>query len=187
MLMYADGLCLSSHDPAQLALMLKILDEVSTSSSCFGMQINATKTEADPSADPPAFALNGAEVKTVSAFKYLGSWITQAGGVEKEISVRAGRTLGVFASFDKIWASKKMRLQSKMRIYNTFVMPHFLYGCETWAPTKTQLTRLETAHSHCLRRILGSSLIDRHRLTYIRRRVTLSQLRALWQSDRCSG
>jgi hypothetical protein len=66
-----------------------------------------------------------------------------------------GRALGVFASFDTIWASKKMRLQSKMRVYTTFVLPHFLYGCKTWAPTKAQLTRLETAHAHCLRRILG--------------------------------
>jgi hypothetical protein len=170
MLMYADDLCLFSHDPAQLALMLKVLDTVSAS---FGMQINAAKTEvmilpADFDADLPAFALTGGEVKTVSAFKYLGSWITQSGGVEKEIGVRVGRALGVFASFDKIWASKKMQVQSKMRVYNTFVLPHFLYGCETWAPTKTQLTRLEVAHSNCLRRILGVRLSDRHRLTYIR-------------------
>jgi hypothetical protein len=181
MLMYADDLCLFSHDPAQLALMLKILDEVSSS---FGMKINAGKTEVmilpeGFDADLPAFALNGAEVKTVSAFKYLGSWITQGGGVEKEISVRAGRALGMFASFDKIWASKKMRLQSKMRVYNTFVLPHFLYGCETWAPTKTQLTRLESAHSHCLRRILGVSLIDRHRLSYIRQACDTEPIESL--------
>jgi hypothetical protein len=74
MLMYADDLCLFSHDPAQLALRLKILDEVSSS---FGMKINAAKTEVMMlpegfDADLPAFALNGAEVKTVSAFKYLG-------------------------------------------------------------------------------------------------------------------
>ncbi|KAG1678390.1 hypothetical protein FOA52_015157 [Chlamydomonas sp. UWO 241] len=62
-------------------------------------------------ADLPTFALTGGEVKTVSAFKYLGSWITQSGGVEKEIGVRVGRALGVFASFDKIWASKKMQVQ----------------------------------------------------------------------------
>ncbi|KAG1662467.1 hypothetical protein FOA52_009675 [Chlamydomonas sp. UWO 241] len=91
--------------------MLKILDKVSSS---FGMQINAAKTEvvilpADFDADLPTFALTGGEVKTVSAFKYLGSWITQSGGVEKEIGVRVGRALGVFASFDKIWASKKMQ------------------------------------------------------------------------------
>jgi hypothetical protein len=42
-------------------------------------------------ADLPAFALTGGEVKTVSAFKYLGSWLTQGGGVEKEIGVRVGR------------------------------------------------------------------------------------------------
>ncbi|KAG1680789.1 hypothetical protein FOA52_008122 [Chlamydomonas sp. UWO 241] len=66
---------------------------------------------ADFDADLPTFALTGGEVKTVSAFKYLGSWITQSGGVEKEIGVRVGRALGVFASFDKIWASKKMQVQ----------------------------------------------------------------------------
>jgi hypothetical protein len=38
--MYADDLCLFSHDPAHLALMLKILDDVSSS---FGMKINAAK------------------------------------------------------------------------------------------------------------------------------------------------
>ncbi|KAG1658406.1 hypothetical protein FOA52_013760 [Chlamydomonas sp. UWO 241] len=54
---------------------------------------------ADFDADLPTFALTGGEVKTVSAFKYLGSWITQSGGVEKEIGVRVGRALGVFASY----------------------------------------------------------------------------------------
>ncbi|KAG1668367.1 hypothetical protein FOA52_004876 [Chlamydomonas sp. UWO 241] len=68
---------------------------------------------ADFDADLPTFALTSGEVKTVSAFKYLGSWITQSGGVEKEIGVRVGRALGVFASFDKIWASKKMQVRSK--------------------------------------------------------------------------
>ncbi|KAG1670518.1 hypothetical protein FOA52_015383 [Chlamydomonas sp. UWO 241] len=67
---------------------------------------------ADFDADLPTFALTGGEVKTVSAFKYLGSWITQSGGVEKEIGVRVGRALGVFASFDKIWASKKMQVRA---------------------------------------------------------------------------
>ncbi|KAG1652466.1 hypothetical protein FOA52_009215 [Chlamydomonas sp. UWO 241] len=64
------------------------------------MQINAAKTEvmilpADVDADLPTFALTGDEVKTVSAFKYLGIWITQSGGVEKEIGVRVVRALRV--------------------------------------------------------------------------------------------
>ncbi|KAG1657779.1 hypothetical protein FOA52_012856 [Chlamydomonas sp. UWO 241] len=74
---------------------------------------------ADFDADLPTFALTGGEVKTVSAFKYLGSWITQSGGVEKEIGVRVGRALGVFASFDKIWASKKMQVCAKKRLRET--------------------------------------------------------------------
>jgi hypothetical protein len=41
------------------------------------------------------------------------------------------------------------------------------------------LTRLETAHSHSLRRILGVSLIDRHRLTYIRQACDTEPIKSL--------
>ncbi len=47
-----------------------------------------------------------------------------------------GEGLGVFQSFDKVWivwsSRRKLRLKDKMAVCNTFVLPHFVYGAETW-------------------------------------------------------
>jgi len=48
-----------------------------------------------------------------------------------------------------------------------FVVPHFLYGSETWNLTQTQQKRLEVAYNSCLRRILGVKVTDRHCFTHI--------------------
>jgi hypothetical protein len=54
-----------------------------------------------------------------------------------------------------------------MQMFDTFIMPHFLYGSETWNLTQTQQKRLEVVYSSCLKRILGVKVMDRHRLTHI--------------------
>ncbi len=87
--------------------------------------------------------------------------------MSKEIDARRAKGLGVFQSFDKVWivwSSRKLRLKDKMAVCNTFVLPHFVYGAETWnctADHTDHLSRLETAHSACLRRIMGVSVADR--------------------------
>lgn len=58
-------------------------------------------------------------------------------------------------------------MQHKMAVYNSFVLPHFLYGSETWTCTETQLHQLEVAHSDCLHHILGVRRSDRHSLQHI--------------------
>ena len=72
---------------------------------------------------------------------------------------------------NKVWSSSKLRLKDKMAVYNTFVLPHFVYGAETWNCTADHLSRLETAQSACLRRIIIMGVRvadDRHTLQHIR-------------------
>ena len=170
--MYADDVVLMSHDPAELAVMLRIMDEVASE---YGMSINASKTEIQiqqvPGAEKPCpeVALQGGAVKVCKDFKYLGSWMQQGCRVDKEVAVRRGRALSVFQSFSKVWASKQLQVKHKMAVYKTFVLPHFLYGAETWNCTLTQVRSLETAHSACLRRILGVTLAGRHSLQHVRK------------------
>lgn len=168
LLMYADDLVLVSHDPAELALMLKIIDE---ESARLGLFINASKTEIqihDPQINTlPSFNVSTGPVSTCEHFKYLGAWFAEDGKLMKEIKVRKARVLGKFHEFDKLWANKKLKLRSKMRVYNTFVLPHFLYGCESWIVTLDMLAILNSAHNHCLRQILGFQLLDRQPLKYI--------------------
>jgi hypothetical protein len=56
---------------------------------------------------------------------------------------------------------------TKMQVCDTFVVPHFLYGSETWNLTQTQKKWLEVAYSSCLRKILGVKVWNRHRFTHI--------------------
>jgi hypothetical protein len=171
LLLYADDMVLLSFDPVELAAMLRVVDEVASE---YGMTINAAKTEiqiqhtASSHAPAPTVTLSGGEVKAAQEFKYLGGWTQEDWGMEKEIEARRGRGMGVFQRFGKVWANRKLKVAHKMAVYNSFVMPHFLYGSETWNCTATQLHALETAHSACLRRILGASLTDRHSLQHIR-------------------
>eukprot|EP00955_Chlamydomonas_euryale_P048388 353950-Chlamydomonas_euryale.AAC.1 len=51
-----------------------------------------------------------------------------------------------------------------MDVYRIFVSSLVLYGCETWTWTEVRVGRLEVTHSHCLRRIVGVKLTDRHGL-----------------------
>ena len=96
MLMYADDVVLMSHDPEELAYMLKAIDEVACE---FGMKINASKTEIqiqDCDKELPLFNVSTGPVNIVDEFKYLGSWQQNGGSMDKEISVRRGRVFGVF-------------------------------------------------------------------------------------------
>jgi hypothetical protein len=171
--MYADDMVLMSTDPHELAAMLKIMDKVAAE---YGLTINAAKTEIQiqrpakctDHTTMPTVHLSSGDVKATKEFKYLGGWTQEDWGMDKEIAARRMRALGVFQSFDKVWANKKLQLHHKMSVYNAFILPHFLYGAETWNCTATQLRALEVAHSTCLRRILGVGPTGCHALTHIR-------------------
>ena len=168
MLMYADDVVLMSHDPAELANMLRVVDVVASE---FGMLINASKTEIQIhnfEGDLPPFNISTGSVTMANDFKYLGSWVQNDGSMDKEINVRRGRALGIFHSYEKVWAHKKLPVASKMAIYNSIVLPHLLYGCETWNCSAAQLVSIESVHSSCLRHILGVELHARHSLKHIR-------------------
>jgi hypothetical protein len=168
MLMYADDVVLMAHDVMVLREMLKRLDETATE---FGMQINASKTEIQVlngmPADIPPLVLSTGAVKLTQVFKYLGSWTEEDGGMEKEIGMRKNAALGVFNSFRAMWGNKKLRVVHKMAVYNSFVLPHFMYGCEAWNCSLTQLHSLGSAHRACLRRIMGVDLKARHTTEHV--------------------
>ena len=148
--------------------MLRVVDEVASE---YGMTINAAKTEiqiqhtASSHAPAPTVTLSGGEVKAAQEFKYLGGWTQEDWGMEKEIEARRGRGMGVFQRFSRVWANRKLKVAHKMAVYNSFVMPHFLYGSETWNCTATQLHALETAHT-CLLECVASWVLASQTATH---------------------
>ncbi len=67
-----------------------------------------------------------------------------------------------------MWANQKLKLAHKMRVYHSYVVPCFLYGTEAGNWTAAHAHMLETAHTACLRRIMGVSRAEHHTLQHIR-------------------
>jgi len=53
----------------------------------------------------------------------------------------------------RIWKSS-IRLDTKIRLYQTYIVPVLLYGCETWSTTKLQCSRIDAFDMWALRKIL---------------------------------
>ena len=54
----------------------------------------------------------------------------------------------------KVWLSKSLRKDTKIRIFNACVKSVLLYGCETWLVTNEIQRKIQTFVNRCLRYIL---------------------------------
>jgi len=60
---------------------------------------------------------------------------------------------------------KKVRTETILKIYNTLVLPTFLYGSENWTLTALQRRRIEAAEIKLLRPLAGYTLCDKKQMT----------------------
>jgi len=184
-LLYADDLVLNAHDPAELARMLATMDQVAGK---LGLTINASKTEmmqvggVAGSAQP--VGLSSGTAKVVDKFRYLGSWVDGSASAQREVGVRVGQALASFRSLAGVWANKHLHLKHKVDVYRACVVSKFLYGAETWNCTKSQVARLEAAHSSCIRQLLGVSWRDRHSCEHLRSQCQLPPMELLLAKHR---
>jgi hypothetical protein len=133
MLLYADDMVLFSTNPENLVLMLQCMD---TATERFAMKINATKTKAmlvgkGDSRLLANITINGGQVKQVNRLKYLGGILTSIANLEAEVNAHRHRGLSTFAQFSHLWGNWHLRVPTKVQVFNTLVLPHFVYGVET--------------------------------------------------------
>ena len=60
---------------------------------------------------------------------------------------------------------KKVRTETVLKLYNTLILPTFLYGSEKWTLTASQRRRIEAAEMKLLRPLAGYTLYD-HKTNY---------------------
>jgi len=68
---------------------------------------------------------------------------------------------------------KKVRTETILKIYNTLVLPTFLYGSENWTLTALQRRRIEAAEMKLRRPLAGYTLYDKTN-DYIRRELRIT-------------
>jgi len=66
---------------------------------------------------------------------------------------------------------RKVRTETILKIYNTLLLPTFLYGSENW--TASQRRRIEAAEMKLFRPLAGYTLYDHKTNDYIRRELQI--------------
>ena len=61
-----------------------------------------------------------------------------------------------------------------MKIYNTLILPTFLYGSENWTVTASQRRKIEAAEMKLLRPLAGCTLHDHKTNDFIRRELKIT-------------
>ena len=89
----------------------------------------------------------GGHVTYTSEFKYLGSWISwdlkDTLDIQRRITA-ASKAYGALKT--PVFRNRDMGLRVKKQLYETFVLPSLLYGCEAWAITEADYDKLRVWH-----------------------------------------
>ena len=175
-LVYADDMCLVAATREALEGMLHSVNRVCRA---VGLAINTTKTKimsvlplSPHQLHPVVLSPHSAPVEVVEEFQYLRSIMSSACTLDSEICSRISKASKSFTYLSRIlWYKRKIKLATKLRVLKAVVLPTLLYGSETWAPTVSQLQRLQSFVMRCLRIILRVSVRDKLRNVEIRARA----------------
>jgi len=91
----------------------------------------------------------------VEEFVYLGSLVHSSTQNAPDISRCNAITRAAMQNLEKqIWRSR-ITIPTKLKLYNTCILPIFLYGSECWAVTKRNVLKINALDQWCLRKLLG--------------------------------
>ena len=98
-----------------------------------GMKMSLSKTEVmvvtrtEP-APRLSITINGQALKQTAAFKYIGSWVLEQGGLDQEIRARVQGIGAVWNNVSGVMYDRRMPVRLKKQICKTMVRPAALYG-----------------------------------------------------------
>ena len=115
--------------------------------------------------------VGGNQLEQVPEFVYLGAVISEDGSCEADIKRRIGLAAGTFGNLTTIWKAKNITIKTKVKVYETMVVPILLYGSECWSLKKTDERKIQTAEMSWLRRMIGISRLQRIRNEVIRKHL----------------
>jgi len=150
---FADDVVLLADLLSVLVLALEVMDR---EAHHLGLTIIWAKTKIQNLGDQDGAnqmqytTVRGSQVEVVESFTYLGSLIHIS-----EIKRRMNIVREAMCTLDQnIWRSS-ITVETKLRLYNTCILPIFLYGAETWSMTVILSKKIHALDIWCLRQILN--------------------------------
>jgi hypothetical protein len=92
--------------------------------------------------------------KQTTKFCYLRSIVRCDGGCYDDIKDRINTAKAAFNNLLPVWNSKKLKLRTAIRMFNSSVKSVLLHASESWLVSRKATTQLQTFINRCLRRIL---------------------------------
>ena len=127
---------------------------------------------------PLTMKVQGQDVMLVEEFVYLGSLIHSSTGSRSAITRAAMQSLE-----NQIWRSQ-LAISTKLKLYNTCILPIFLYGSDCWAISKTDARNIDALDQWCLRMLLGIKWYRFVRNDDVQRLTNQPELTSIIQSRR---
>ncbi|KAG7494822.1 hypothetical protein JOB18_038345 [Solea senegalensis] len=112
-------------------------------------------------------------VLTNRQFSYLGSILTQDGYCDVEIKSRIARAKDTFSKRKEL-LTKSFSLPLKKRIIKTVIWSTLLYGAETWAMRKEEISRIESCEMWLWRKTMKILWSDKVSNEVVLRRIERS-------------
>ena len=110
------------------------------------MRINARRQD--------SIKISGTEIEDTDEFTYLGSTVTKDGGAEADIRKRLSKGRNSVNILGKVLKSESYSRKTKLRLFQSNVIPVLLYGAELWRMIGTDELRLDRFHRVCLKKIM---------------------------------
>ena len=153
---YADDTAIIATSETKLQ---NLMDRVVNDSQALGMEVNTQKTECMVIKKNTAtnvhckIYINGAELKCVKSFRYLGSIVTEDGRCQSEIKSRITQAKCTFSELGNVLKNRTVAGKTKMNVLKCYVWSTLLYGCESWTLTADLRRRINAFEMWCLRRM----------------------------------
>ena len=173
-LRFADDIVLISENPDELQAMLSDLNKESLK---VGLKMNRSKTKVMYNDNTQRRVIKVEEeiIEEVQEYNYLGQVLKLTKDNENEVKRRIILGWKAFGKQRHIMKSS-LPICLKRKVYNQCILPTMIYGSETWKLTKTMTNKLRSAQRAMERSMLGVTLRDKKRATWIREQTKVKDI-----------
>ena len=121
--------------------------------------------------------MNGATLKHIEKFKYLGIVLTSDGRQDGELDARIGKASAVMRALHySVVMKRELSRKAKLSIFKTVFLPIFTYDHKSWVMTERVRSQAQASEMRCLRRIERVTLFNKARSSGIRKSLNIEPL-----------
>jgi hypothetical protein len=158
LLVYADEVILLGEN---INIIKKNAEAVLDASKEIGLEVKSEKTKYlfmsrhQTAGQSNYIKVANKSFEIVTKFNYLGATLTEQNCIHEEIRSRQNPGNACYHAVQNLLSSRLLSRNVKIKIYNSILLPVFLYGSETWSLTLGEEHRLRVFENRVLRRIFG--------------------------------